>query len=457
MSDLGTLSSLGLGSGGALSYDTIDKLRAADEDAIIKPIDKKIQTTQTRQKALDDLTTLLATFKSSTSALSYDSLYSKVNVDTVGSSALITAQDGVNSQEINLDVSNIATNDVKESKSFSSTDSTFTDGADTLKFELASGESFEIDVDENTTISQLAEEINNNSNGTMSASILNVGGDNPYKLVIKSTDTGADNAITISSTGGGSAADDLDMTTVGDGAQDAHFTYNGVSITRSSNDISDLITGVDIKLVDSGTTTANITQDTQSIKDEINSFIEGYNNLIDNLNQTTKYNPDTQEVGIFQGVSQIRGLKSEINDDIFNYTFNGQTLADFGITLNDAGHLQLDETTLDDKLQNDPNGVKDFFMGDTENNPEDGMFVKLNDDLGSIFMKSNSELKLYKNYLDKKLQNLNDQKINQTKKLDIKYEIMAKRFSSYDSIISSYNSSYQSLQMQIDSFTKTKA
>ena len=457
MSDLGTLSSLGLGSSGALSYDTIDKLRAADEDAIIKPIDKKIQTTQTRQKALDDLTTLLATFKSSTSALSYDSLYSKVNVDTVGSSALITAQDGVNSQEIKLDISNIATNDVKESKSFSKTDSTFTDGADTLKFELASGKSFEIDVDENTTISQLAEEINNNSNGTMSASILNVGGDKPYKLVIKSTDTGADNAITVSSTGGGSAADDLDLTTVGSGAQDAHFTYNGVSITRSSNDINDLIIGVDIKLVSSGTTTADITQDTQSIKDEINSFIKGYNSLIDNLNQTTKYNPQTQEVGIFQGVSQIRGLKNEINYDIFNYSFNGHTIADFGITLNEAGHLQLDESVLDDKLQNDPNGVKDFFMGGTTNNPEDGMFVKLNDDLGSIFMKSNSELKLYKNYLDKKLQNLNDQKINQTKKLDIKYEIMAKRFSSYDSIISSYNSSYQSLQMQIDSFTKTKA
>ncbi len=456
MSDIGTLSSLGLGSGGALSYDTIDKLKKADEDAMITPIDNKIKTTETKQKSLEDLTNLLATFKSSTSALSYDSLYSKVNVDTTGTSATISAADGVSSQDINLDVSNVATNDVQESKSFSSTDSTFTDSSDTLKFELASGESFSVNVDENTTISQLAEDINNNSNGTMTASILNVGGDDPYKLVVKSTKTGADNNITISSTGGGTAADDLGMTTVGDGAQDAHFTYNGVDITRSSNDISDLVNGVDIKLVGTGTTTANITQDTQSIKDEINSFVKGYNDLVDNLDTTTKYDTTTKQAGVFQGVSQIRGLKSQINDDIFNYSRDGQTLANFGITLDDTGHLQLDESTLDSKLQNDPNGVKDFFMGGTETNPEDGVFTKLNDDLGSIFMDNNSELKLYKSYLDTKLQNLNDQKDTQTKKLDVKYEVMAKKFASYDSVISNFNASYQSLQMQIDSYSKTK-
>ncbi len=454
MSDLGGLSSLGLGSDGALSYDTIDKLKKVDQDAMIKPIDNRIETTQNRQKALDSLTMLLASFKSSTSALSYDSLYSKINVDTTGNSATVTAEDGVKSQNINLDVTNIATNDVKESKSFDKTNSTFTNSADTLKFELAGGKSFSIDVDENTTISQLAEDINNNSNGTMTASILNVGGDNPYKLIVKSTDTGADNAITISSEG--TADDDLDMTTVGNGAQDAKFTYNGVSITRSSNDVTDLIKGVTIKLVNSGTTTAKIAQDTESIKDEINSFISSYNNLIDNLSSNTKFDSTTGKAGVFQGVSQIRGIKSEINNGIFNFSEGGKTIADFGITLNSAGHLELDETILDAKLQNDSNGVKDFFMGGTKTNQEDGMFVKLNDNLGSIFMKSNSELKLYKNYLDASLQNLKDQKETQTKKLDAKYEIMAKRFASYDSVISNYNISYQSLQMQIDSLANTK-
>lgn len=41
-----SLSSLGLGSDGALSYDTIDKLRAVDEKAILNPIDTKMNLTQ---------------------------------------------------------------------------------------------------------------------------------------------------------------------------------------------------------------------------------------------------------------------------------------------------------------------------------------------------------------------------------------------------------------------------
>ena len=456
MADFGALSSLGLGSQGALSYDIIDKLKKADQDAIIKPIDSKISLDKKREDSLASLTTLLATLKGSASTLSYDNIYSKVAVDTSGSSATATVQDGTSSQTISLDVANIATNDVKESKAFNKETSTFTSGADTLKFELASGESFSIDVDSNTTISKLEELINSNSNGTMSASILNVGGTDPYKLVLKSTNTGADNAITVTSTGGGTAADDLGLTTVGNGAQDANFTYNGINITRSSNDISDLITGVDIKLVDSGKTTIKISQNTDSIKEAVNSFISAYNDLIDNLDETTKYDATTKQQGIFQGVSQIRGIKYDINNTVFSYDSSGVSLADFGITQNSAGHLELDESVLDNKMQTDPNAVKDFFKGGTDTHPEDGLFVKLNDKLRSIFMDSYSEVKLYKDYLDNDLKSLNDQKDAQTKQIENKYNILAKKFAAYDNIISTFNAQSQSLQMQIQSFLTQK-
>ncbi len=456
MSDLGALSSLGLGSQGALSYNTIDKLKKADENAIITPIENKINVDTTKQNSLNTLTTLLATLKGSTSSLSYDSIYSKVSVDTNGTSASVTAQDGVSSQNISLNVTNIATNDVKESNSYAQTTSTFTSSNDTLKFALQNGTSFSFNVDATTTISDLAQLINNNSNGKISASILNVGGTNPYKLVVKSTDTGTGNAITVSSTGGGTAASDINLTTVGSGAQDANFTYNGISITRSSNDISDLITGVDIKLLDSGTTTIKISQDTKSLTDEVNSFITNYNNLVDNLNETTKYDTSTKKAGVFQGVSQIRDIKNNLNNTIFSFNKNGKFLADFGITQNSAGHLQLDDTKFQSILNSDPGSIKDFFEGGTTNNPADGMFVQLNNNLQSIFMDTNSEIKLYKNYLDNDLKNLNTQKDQQTLRLDDKYNILAKKFASYDLIISSFNQSSQALQMQINSYINKK-
>jgi len=456
MSDLGTLSSLGLGSKGALSYDTIDKLKKADESALVKPIDDKITLTKKKEDSLNTLTTLLASLKGSASALSYDDMYSKTTTDISGTSATATVADGVPSQTIDLNVSNIATNDIQESKSFNSQTSTFTSSADTLNFKLASGESFDINVDSNTTISSLEEQINNKSNGTISASILNVGGTDPYKLVIKSDKTGADNAITVSSTGGGTAADDLSLSEVGNGAQDANFTYNGISVTRSSNDISDLITGVTLKLQDSGSTTIKISKDNKSIIDGVNDFIKNYNNLIDNLNDSTKYNPDTKKTGVFQGVSQVRNIKNEINNIIFNLDSNNNSLSSFGITQNSTGHLELDDSTLKDKLNNNFNEVKDFFEGGTATHQSQGIFPKLNDKLGSIFMDSNSQLGLYKNYLEDRLKDLNTQKNHQTTFLDQKYDIMAKKFAAYDSMISNFNSASQSLQMQIASYTSTK-
>ncbi len=453
MAEFGALSSLGLGSQGALNYDIIDKLKKADQDAIIKPIDSKISLDNQREDALANLTTLLATLKGTASTLSYDNIYSKVALNTSGTSATATAQDGTSSQTISLDITNVATNDVQESTSFNKKTSTFTDEADTLKFELASGESFSIDVDENTTISELEEMINDNSNGTMSASILNVGGDDPYKLILKSTNTGADNAITVSSDG--HADDDLGLSSVS-AAQDANFTYNGVSVTRGTNDVDDLIVGVDIKLINTGKTTIKISQNTDSIKDTINSFVSAYNDLIDNLNETTKYDPTTKQQGIFQGVSQIRGIKYDINNTVFNYDSKGVSLADFGITQNSTGHLELDESVFDNKIQTDPNAVKDFFKGGTDTHLEDGLFVKLNDKLGSIFMNSYSEVKLYKSYLDNDLKSLTDQKDAQTKQLDNKYNILAKKFAAYDKIISTFSTQSQSLQMQIQSFLTQK-
>ncbi len=454
MADLGALSSLGLGSQGALNYDIIDKLKKVDEDSIIKPIDDKIDLDKKRKESLDTLTTLLATLKSDVSSLSYENLYLKTTTDTVGTSAEATVEDGTASQTITLDVTNIATKDIKESNSYASVDSTFTSSADTLQFSLAGGSSFSINVDQNTTISQLADLINNNSNGTVSASILNVGGTDPYKLIVKSTNTGADNAITVSSTGGGTAANDINLTTVGIGAQDANFTYNGVNITRSTNEIDDLVTGVSFKLLDAGKTTFTISQDTQTLKDTVKSFISDYNNLLDNLNDSTKYDPNTKTVGIFQGVSQVRGIKQQLNDIIFSYDAEGNSLSKFGITRNSTGHLEFDESTFDNILQTDPQSIKDFFLGGTTDHPQDGLFVNLNDELKSIFIDQNSTLKLYQNYLDNDLKNLEDNKTKQTLAIDNKYQVMAKKFAAYDEIIAGYNSQSQSIQMQIDSMYK---
>ena len=51
----GALSSLGIGSN-LLTYDIIDKLREVDNNAKIKPLDKKSEENLTKQKDLTEIT-----------------------------------------------------------------------------------------------------------------------------------------------------------------------------------------------------------------------------------------------------------------------------------------------------------------------------------------------------------------------------------------------------------------
>ncbi|MDY6057415.1 MAG: flagellar cap protein FliD N-terminal domain-containing protein, partial [Campylobacter lanienae] len=153
-------SQLGVGSGNILSWDTIDKLKEADTKALIKPLEKEIQSNLTKQKDLTAITTLLSTFKSNVSNLTGDSTYLKREATTSGSSSVsVSVSSGVAEQELNLSVEQLASQDSFQSKKFSSrTDSVFTQN---VSFGISiGGKDYVINADSTTTLEQLAEKIN---------------------------------------------------------------------------------------------------------------------------------------------------------------------------------------------------------------------------------------------------------------------------------------------------------
>jgi flagellar hook-associated protein 2 len=451
-----SLSSLGLGSDGVLSYDLIDQLKNADESAEIKPIDTKITDTKTKQSDLSVLTTYTATLKSSISSLSDEVTYLKRSSSVTGEAVSVNASSGTAIQDFSLDVKNLASSDIYQSIAFTSQTSTFASGDDTLTLSI-DGKDIAIDVDATTTVEELRDMINEEAGGKITASILNVGGDEPYRLILKSSDTGSANAIDISSTnttaldlgfsnytytgatptGTSSVSDTLtfningtnhDITvdigddinaiqtkiestlgntlqaSVQDGvlvlqssdanmsisslngtdtvfgldameapeqtnhlqtAADAKFDFNGISITRASNNIDDLIVGVDITLQDTGKSNVSITQDTSVISDNISSFISAYNDLMSNINEAIKYDADSETAGSLQGVSQVVGLKAAINRQLLSVDDEGKSLADYGIALNENGYLEVKESEFNEALSSNPQGLENFFRGQT--------------------------------------------------------------------------------------------
>ena len=359
----GSLSNIGLGSNGALSYDIIEQLREVDEKNQIKPIDNKIELNNTKIKDLSVLSTLTASLKGATSSLSNETAYLQRKSSVTGNAVSINASAGTAIQDFSIDVTQLAKQDITQSKSFTSMTSTFTTEAnDTININI-DGQDYTIDVTSSTTLSELKDKINDATDGKVVASILNVGGDEPYELVVKSAKTGADQDITITSTG--SAVADLGLNEI-QTAKDAKFTFDGVEVTRSKNTFDDLIVGVEITLEkEAESSNVSITQDTQDILSGLEDFVSKYNDLISNLNEATKYDTETRASGTFQGVSQITTMKSDINRMLLSVDSEGRTLEEFGISLNESGMLEFKKSTFEEKMSSDPDGVKEFFVGGT--------------------------------------------------------------------------------------------
>ncbi|WP_170000403.1 flagellar filament capping protein FliD [Campylobacter sp. RM9328] len=408
-------SQLGVGSGNILSWDTIDKLKEADTKALITPLETEIQSNLTKQKDLTAITTLLSTFKSNVSNLTGDSTYLKREASTSGSGSVsVSVSSGVAEQELNLSVEQLASQDSFQSKKFSSrTDSVFTQD---VSFGISiGGKDYVIDADSTTTLEQLAEKINEATDGKVQAKILNVGGDEPFRLIIQSAETGEANKIGFysitnssssntssdstlealgfyfdKSSGSGekdSYGNEINRLTLKDPnslsddqkknagsqiatAQDAKFKYNGIDITRSSNKVEDLILGVSLTLnkVDKAgeSTNSSIKQSTEGILEDIKAMVDSFNSLMNNINEATKYDSETGLAGTFQGVREITSISSDLNKIINGVSSDGKSLASFGITITEDGLLTIDSTKLNDMITTNFDEFKNFFSSETK-------------------------------------------------------------------------------------------
>ncbi|MCQ2931296.1 flagellar filament capping protein FliD [Helicobacter pylori] len=246
-------------------------------------------------------------------------------------------------------------------------------------------------------------------------------------------------------------------------ASDSEFTYNGVSITRPTNEINDVINGVNITLEQ--TTEPNkpaiisVSRDNQAIIDSLKEFVKAYNELIPKLDEDTRYDADTKIAGIFNGVGDIRTIRSSLNN-VFSYsvhTDNGvESLMKYGLSLDDKGVMSLDEAKLSSALNSNPKATQDFFYGSDSKDMggreihQEGIFSKFNQVIANLIDGGNAKLKIYEDSLDRDAKSLTKDKENAQELLKTRYNIMAERFAAYDSQISKANQKFNSVQMMID-------
>lgn len=332
---MSTINSLGIGSG-VLTSDLIDKLRAADEANVIKPLENKITLANQKEDAYDLLSSLMTTFKGSASALDGDSLYLGRAVTGNTDAVTVTAESGSNVQSFKITDVNKAEQDVWNSASLNAKSTPIVDlGAGTLTITI-DGKNFDIPYTANSTLNDIRDSINDLAGEKMTASVLQVG-DNSYELVLTAKDTNKPITFSDSNVAGDPLAKSLADTLVLNNIQPAKpatFKYNGIEITRSTNEISDLINGVTITLNQNqavnDTATINIAQNDTLINSEMSLFVNNYNSLITNLQDMTRSDRETGSVGIFNGESFVKSISRDITNLLSQVDSNGNSLMKIG-------------------------------------------------------------------------------------------------------------------------------
>jgi flagellar hook-associated protein 2 len=182
-----------------------------------------------------------------------------------------------------------------------------------------------------------------------------------------------------SGTGGGQ------VTAVGtsetDSTLNAKFQLDGLTLYRSSNQVTDALTGVTLDLEQVGDTAIDfsITSDTESIRSKIDDFISQYNEILSFVESKTAVDGGLDIRGQFAGDSTFRSLRFDMRNEIARMV-TGQPdgaptlLTELGIEINDDGTLELTDTdALTDALESDADAVERLFSG------SDGVATRLKD------------------------------------------------------------------------------
>lgn len=184
-------------------------------------------------------------------------------------------------------------------------------------------------------------------------------------------------------------------------AGDAIIKYEGITITRPTNNIDDVVPEITLNVHDKTEKTATITVkvDKEASKNALIEFVGKYNQAVAKINVLSQNKPDiineldyltddekeklTKQLGMFQTDFSLSNIKSNMQTILssgYRASENAEitALSQIGIATNASGYsgsysqsqlrgyLEIDEKKLDDALENHIDDIKNLFGFDTD-------------------------------------------------------------------------------------------
>lgn len=374
-----------------LDTDAIIDAAVAQKTARADTIDAKVTANKTKISSYQTLQSLLQAVSDSMSSLA-SSTYSAISTTTNAfdeKQAYLTASDGADATDIlavSADSDAVAasyeitvTQLAKAQKVASATQASAKtalglDGV--MAIGAADGAAVDITVTSGMTLNDLSTAINaQTATSGVTATVISTG--SGARLVLSTSDT--NQAITVSTTSGDDVALGIGLTdSTGafaselQAAQPSIVTIDQQTITSDGNELTDVIPGLSISLLQGTTTGQTITLDVEAnyddIKTAITGFITAYNALRAFVvtNQTVGSDGTVSDDAVLFADSILRDANRQLSAVLSGSPASSgdevSNLSDLGLTFDANNQLQLSsETTLDNLLLTNLSSVASFF------------------------------------------------------------------------------------------------
>lgn len=232
-----------------------------------------------------------------------------------------------------------------------------------------------------TTLSDLADLIND-SNVGVTASIINDGSAGaPYRLILSADESGSAGAFVFDDGGAGFKASTFSE------AQDAVVFYGSSNpaqaqvITSTSNTLEGVVPGATINLLATSDTPVQVTisRDDAAITAAAKTFVDGFNTLMTTVNKYDKYDAETETRGLLLGDSALIQLKGRLYSAITarsaDLSGSFTSLAQVGIKVGSGATLQFDTAKFQSALAADRESVMNLFTFIQTETNDDGETV----------------------------------------------------------------------------------
>ena len=282
-----------------------------------------------------------------------------------------------------------------------------------------------------------------------------------YRIVL-SGPTGSEGVFTMTSTpdlGFGDSGNTLQA------AQNSIINFDGLTVTRGSNEIDDVIAGATMSLTKttSSSVRLNIVSDKTTLKTNLEDVVSAYNSLNTLFTELTAGATDDDEAGgLSNDTSLVRYLKGQIRSAIFatSSTPSGgiSALRDMGVSLDKSGSLTLNTTTFDTVLAANYDDVVMMLSANTNDQNLYGTDSKgLAQDIATIlegFSDSTGVLTLRTSNATESLQDYKDQLVSLEARMEGVYERYLTQFSAMESLMATMDTTKDYLEGQLESLSK---